>query len=206
MSSTQTPASPLDYQSPFNKPRPRAGVGTWLFRIGIGFVGLIGLASVILPSLCKSREPAYKAKCASNLHQIGLAISLYANENHGQYPDSFAALLKNEQITASVFTCPSSNDEAAGGNDQAEILTDFAKPHHQSYIYLGRGLTIDTATADTILAYEPPESHSAEGGNILYGDGHADWLHAKDAKLLIDKAIAATQPTVTKLQSPVPGK
>jgi prepilin-type N-terminal cleavage/methylation domain-containing protein/prepilin-type processing-associated H-X9-DG protein len=50
----------------------------------IGIIAL--LISILLPSLNKARETANKAKCASNLHQIGLAILLYQGDNQQLYP------------------------------------------------------------------------------------------------------------------------
>ena len=50
----------------------------------IGIIAL--LISILLPSLNKARETANKAKCASNLHQIGLAILLYQGDNAQLYP------------------------------------------------------------------------------------------------------------------------
>ena len=130
----------------------------------IGIIAL--LISILLPSLNKARETANKAKCASNLHQIGLAIILYQNDNNQAYPKtiqdtmpaspmtvtwgtgsvspsatadpfltgkfyesendvsaSFFLLLRNEQLTGAVFTCPSSNAEAfdfGGGSNSAQ--------------------------------------------------------------------------------------
>lgn len=50
-------------------------------------IAIIGaLLAILLPAMEKSREKAYQAKCAANLRQIGEALSLYANENHGNYP------------------------------------------------------------------------------------------------------------------------
>jgi prepilin-type N-terminal cleavage/methylation domain-containing protein/prepilin-type processing-associated H-X9-DG protein len=128
----------------------------------IGIIAL--LISILLPSLNKARETANKAKCASNLHQIGLALILYQNDNQQAYPRtiqdttgnpaptwgtgntiagtpdpfstasgtaesvndvsaSFFLLLRNEQITAAVFVCPSSNASAwdfGGGSLSAQ--------------------------------------------------------------------------------------
>jgi prepilin-type N-terminal cleavage/methylation domain-containing protein/prepilin-type processing-associated H-X9-DG protein len=131
----------------------------------IGIIAL--LISILLPSLNKARETANKAKCASNLHQIGLAILLYQNDNNQFYPRtvqdttgipkatwgyaagapttsadpflsnpegpnnvsaSFFLLLRNEQITANVFVCPSSNAtgwDFGGGSNSAQNWVDW---------------------------------------------------------------------------------
>ena len=38
------------------------------------------------PGITREHESADRVKCASNLRQIGQALMLYAQENHGQYP------------------------------------------------------------------------------------------------------------------------
>jgi prepilin-type N-terminal cleavage/methylation domain-containing protein/prepilin-type processing-associated H-X9-DG protein len=52
--------------------------------IVIGIIGL--LMAILLPAAEHVRHEAYIAKCASNLRQIGVAISMYANDNQGNYP------------------------------------------------------------------------------------------------------------------------
>ena len=50
-------------------------------------VAIIGiLLSILLPSLAKSREMAYRAVCASNLHQIGIGASLWSKDQDGKLP------------------------------------------------------------------------------------------------------------------------
>jgi prepilin-type processing-associated H-X9-DG protein len=191
---THSPALPLDYQSPIAK-KP-AGPGKWLLRIFIGGALFMAAVSVLLPSLCKARETPNRAKCASNLHQIGLAILLYTNDHNGVYPDSLATIMREEQITAAVFVCPSSNDEAASGDTQADVIANMSKPHHCSYVYVGNGLSTATAKYDRVICYEQPENHQKDGMNMLFGDGHAEWMNMPMAKTLIAKATAATQPVV----------
>ncbi len=122
--------------------------------IVVSLIPLLGLGC--LYSGCRSRETANRVKCASNLRQIGQALLLYANENHGAYPrttyvpgpdpkpiwgtgangkDPFASvapndvsaamfmLLRTQDITAEVFTCPSSNavKDTLGGGTNAPI-------------------------------------------------------------------------------------
>jgi prepilin-type processing-associated H-X9-DG protein len=192
MSTTPHPGvSPLEYQSPEFKKKKRPN---WILRILVTLGLSACVISIMLPGLCKAREPANRAKCASNLHQIGLALSLYAGDNGGHYPESFDQLLRDEQLTSAVFVCPSSNDEAAAGDTQAAVITEMEKPHHLSYVYLGKGLTTATAKDDTVIAYELPDNHQGDGMNMLFGDGHAEWESIKAANELINKARAATQP------------
>lgn len=48
-------------------------------------IAIIGiLASMLLPTLGRAREAGKKAKCVSNLHQIVLAWTMYADDNGGQ--------------------------------------------------------------------------------------------------------------------------
>jgi general secretion pathway protein G len=44
------------------------------------------LAALLFPVFAQIRENARRASCASNLHQIGLAITLYAQDNNEHYP------------------------------------------------------------------------------------------------------------------------
>jgi len=44
------------------------------------------LASIIMPALGRAREAARRAVCMSNLHNIGLMVLMYANDNEQQLP------------------------------------------------------------------------------------------------------------------------
>lgn len=50
----------------------------------IGIIAL--LISILLPSLNKAREAANKIACGSNMRQIGMALTMYANDYKGQLP------------------------------------------------------------------------------------------------------------------------
>jgi prepilin-type N-terminal cleavage/methylation domain-containing protein len=44
------------------------------------------LAGMLVPALSKAKQQAYKAKCLSNLHQIGIGLKLYVDNNREAFP------------------------------------------------------------------------------------------------------------------------
>jgi prepilin-type N-terminal cleavage/methylation domain-containing protein/prepilin-type processing-associated H-X9-DG protein len=46
------------------------------------------LAAMLLPALAKAKERAYTIACVSNLRQINIGMTMYADEAHGLYPES----------------------------------------------------------------------------------------------------------------------
>ncbi len=44
------------------------------------------LISLLLPTLKEARRTVRVVTCSSNLHQIGLGVSVYVTDNNGQYP------------------------------------------------------------------------------------------------------------------------
>lgn len=51
-------------------------------------IAIIGiLAAIIIPTVGKVRQSAYRATCASNIRQLGVAILSYAQDHRDQLPD-----------------------------------------------------------------------------------------------------------------------
>ena len=186
-------------------PAPRGFRGGRLLVWIVGTIVLLGmLISVLLPSLCRSSETSNRVKCQSNLRQIGQAIALYTQENRGQYPPSLAALMAVEDLTAEVALCPSTSDERASAADTAGVVAEIkaaeenvaGHTHCLSYVYAGRGLSVATATATTVVAYEPLGNHDGDGASVLYGDGQVDFVNKQQwAKIAPTVAFAAPPPT-----------
>ena len=128
------------------------------------------------------------------MRQIGQGCWIYANEHQGKLPDDLGTLFLNEDLTAEVFVCPSTSDTPAAGPTTQAVVTNMLLPGHHSYIYLGKGLTVKTATPDVVILYEPLSNHANAGMNVLFGDGHAEWLTAAQAQPLLNQIAAGTWP------------
>jgi prepilin-type N-terminal cleavage/methylation domain-containing protein/prepilin-type processing-associated H-X9-DG protein len=46
------------------------------------------LAAMLLPAIAAAKQRAFTIACDSNLHQIGLGMTMYADDNGGSYPES----------------------------------------------------------------------------------------------------------------------
>lgn len=46
------------------------------------------LAAMLLPALAKAKERAWTIACNSNLHQVSLGMTIFADDNSGLYPES----------------------------------------------------------------------------------------------------------------------
>lgn len=62
-----------------------------------------------------------------------------------------------------------------------------------SYHYLGAGQTVHTARPDEIIAWHDT-CWSGGGVNVVYGDGHADWVIHEQGNALLPLLQKATSP------------
>ena len=121
----------------------------------------------IAPSLLTARVQARRIACKSNLKIIGMALFLYSNDYKNKFPADLETLVTKKYFPENkMMVCP------------ADKLRD-------SYIYRGAAITV----ADIpwmITVYEKSGNH--EGGrNVLFLDGHAEWVLEERFQELIKK-------------------
>src|SRR5438034_927614 len=78
------------------------------------------LAALVLPALARAKESGRRASCINNLHQLDLALRLYADSNDGLFPPRttsrrWPAALQNYFDNLRVMICPT--DHPLPGSD-----------------------------------------------------------------------------------------
>lgn len=139
--------------------------------IVLGIIAL--LAAIIFPVFAHVREKGRQSVCASNLHQLGLALESYTQDNDERHPSATAssgyAGLPSFQITAGwagrvypyvksapVFHCPTDPTASVAGTP----------PHVPVSYALNSNLTKTSQTAftapsHTVLLFEVAEDQAA---------------------------------------------
>jgi prepilin-type N-terminal cleavage/methylation domain-containing protein len=62
------------------------------------------LAGLLLPALSTAKEKSYRAKCISNLRQLGLGYTMYADDNEAKYPFTLAGNNAENYIRGGYYT------------------------------------------------------------------------------------------------------
>jgi len=164
------------------------GKGMAIAGIILGCIGMLApcTVSVLLPSLNRARETANRVKCASNMRSIGQAMMIYASNNRGYLPPDLA-MVAPMGVKMDQFVCPSAADTPASN------AAGLSTPGHLSYVYIYRGRPMPLRRlgqgSRAAVLYEPMTNHH-DGTNILFADGHVEFLLRASAQPIIDQAKA----------------
>lgn len=139
----------------------------------------------MLPALSKARSAANRVKSGSNLRQIGTMCIIYADKNNGKYPPDLGSLVSDDVVPA-VFISPFGSQQVPSGKLTPAQLAAWVN-EHSDYIYLGKGKKNDLP-ADRLVAYEKFENGQNQGVNMLFGDGHVEWVGMEQAAKFVEES------------------
>ncbi|MBC7807585.1 MAG: prepilin-type N-terminal cleavage/methylation domain-containing protein [Akkermansiaceae bacterium] len=135
-------------------------------------VGIIAvLTAVISSAVVQSRAKSRQANCASNLRQIGVALSTYVQENDGVWPGSLKELDREKMR---LLACPSAPEYLNEGGKTVPTLGyehNSALSHDMSTGEKDNLPSISRALPDSGIAF-PATTVSACDANLT-GTGYA---------------------------------
>jgi prepilin-type N-terminal cleavage/methylation domain-containing protein/prepilin-type processing-associated H-X9-DG protein len=154
-------------------------------------IGIIGvLTSLLMPAVSRAKGKANDTKCISNLRQIGIALSIYADENQGRLP--YAERKPTEPVdtnhvlprivdvlsnhvggAVAIFRCP---------RDNGDWFKKEGSSYEWNYLASGQpiilpgvisGIQMTAVKARLMYDYENFHPGGTNGTkNVLHGDGH----------------------------------
>lgn len=109
------------------------------------------LTAMLLPALSRAKISANSAKCKSNLHQFGLALKMYSDDNHQKYPyyngwDDYHMGLKWEESLAPYLRVAWTNSSIHCPGYRGPLFTGAWISSSYAYNGYGIGMSQDDAT------------------------------------------------------------
>jgi prepilin-type N-terminal cleavage/methylation domain-containing protein/prepilin-type processing-associated H-X9-DG protein len=148
------------------------------------------LASMLLPALSKAKEAARRIACVNGMHQLSVAVTMYADENTGRFPPRsgigrWPTKLYNDFRKLELLRCPSDGptNPATGSTDALNYPADAAP---RSYMINGWNdyfkRTLSDPDFQTFMSGSSPASlkesvipHSSE--TIIFGEKKSSSPH-----------------------------
>ena len=185
--------------SPVRRETQRAGTGFTLIELLV-VIAIIGiLASMLLPALGAAKRSGQSIACISNLHQMGIALDVYVQDNRNRLPVC-AGYLPSQMsnlppIATTLFETPKTNRLFACPSDPTYFRTEltsyawnfwlngapYAVPQSAPIYTNEAPVIVDTlfgGRAETPLLGDADPYHGTKGNslgkNALYFDGRVD--------------------------------
>ena len=135
-------------------------------------IGIIAILTVIIfPSISNIRAKNRDAEKVSDIAAIQLGLSLYKNQQNGEYPKTLQALLDAKYITEDSFKTPAGEEY---------IYVPLTRDTKCTYYHLGVQLELPSGQIDTADSFNStPSANNTDittDGNYSYCGDNTDGI------------------------------
>ncbi len=184
MDDTNERVEPLEYRQAGDVARTDTHPW-WFVPVGILLPGIaLILAWMAIPS-SRARIHSDVMPCLANLRGIGQGVYIYAADGDERFPPDFRTLVYTDTCTPSQFLCRSAKN-STGGLDAC-------------YVYVSGQTT--KSDPRNVLVYEKRGHHGNDVANVLFVDGHAEFIKGY-ANVL--KLVRETEARLAPTSGPAP--
>jgi prepilin-type N-terminal cleavage/methylation domain-containing protein/prepilin-type processing-associated H-X9-DG protein len=148
------------------------------------------LAGLLLPAVSKAKEAGRATACLSNLHQIGIALQLYVQDNNNKMPvmrdkafetnapptntlPAIDVVLSNSLGAVQVLKCPSDKQQVYEQTGSSYAWNSLLNGQDAEHLKV---LNMDFDPHQIPVVFDKEAFHRARGEkkgvNYLYADGH----------------------------------
>jgi len=166
----------------------------WLKGNGLAIAGIVIppvslpvialVMAILMPAFARTRAIAQRMVCATNLSGLGKAMLIYANDYGDKFPTPSKwcdLLIEHAELTPKSFICKGApegpcnyamnkNVEKLGANSPPDMVLLFETQPGWNQVGGPEILTTD--------------NHQREGCNVLFVDGHVEFVKTSDLKNL----------------------
>lgn len=146
---------------------------------GIVIAVLVVLVVAVVQPGIPRRELTRRVSCMARLKQIVLSLHMYSQDHGEAFPGDLRKLYDRYVPDPLLYHCPST----ASVESPEGIQMDY------EYV----GSLASTYPDDTVLAYDKKGNHGGDGRNVMYLDGHVEWLSEAEFQKELKRSRAAVQ-------------
>lgn len=135
------------------------------------------LASLLLPALAKAKESAKRIQCVNGIRQLGLAVTMYADDHEGFYPirgntststsNYWPLLLQPYYVDTKILYCSSDVASPQNNGNGSPFAALDAK---RSYLFNGFNDFFGTASLPPNGSKVPESAVKEPTDTILFGE------------------------------------
>jgi len=142
------------------------------------------MMGIMMPALAKTRTIAFRMVCAQNLSALGKAMLIYANDYNDMYPTSSKwcdLLIEHAEVNQKSFCCKGAQQGPCNYamNKNVEKLGTLTPPDMVLLFESQPGW--NQSGGPEILS---TDNHQGDGCNVLFVDGHVDFVRTEGLKNL----------------------
>ena len=141
--------------------------------MAIGFLIVVIVVLIAARALVGARELQLRLVCCSNLKGIAASFNIYGPEGWDKKMPPVEWLIAKGYVEPRQAICPSLGDT------------------HSNYVLLPP-LASGPGSNSAIMAFEPKSNHG-DGGNVLFADGHAEFLSGGDYDKIVGPLLTAPE-------------